>query len=387
MAKQKLLSSMFPVITKEVMEEHVERDMATLSSQLEMDQGVKEDVQKRPVGRPKKVAEAILLTTKVEKSHHCTPKSRVRGPYMNWFIPSLWDPIYAAVNRHRNLQGALRYLQFKFKLPGETKSVYDRLQRSTMVEWFTPTGELKEGTKQSIFKETTAFTGGIQHTYVLANHSDLEEDIITLLKEHRDVGQPLFATFVRGLIRTMIEKRAPTLLENKSQSGFKVSLAWTRDFVRTNLNWSFRKSTGSARKLPKDWEEQGLLMAQRAAYLVKAHSIPPELMVNTDQTGIHLIPIGGTRTWAEKGSKHVLVHGQDDKRQITVSVSSSAVGNLLPFQAIFTSTTHRCLPPQNEGSELCEEAGWHLTYSGNHWSNLDTCKDFVKKILEPYRVK
>jgi hypothetical protein len=181
-------------------------------------------------------------------------------------------------------------LQLKFKLPGETKSVYDQLQRSTLAEWFTPTRELKEGTKQSIFKETVAFTGGIQHTYVLANHSDLEEDIITLLKEHRDVGQPLFATSVRGLIRTMIEKRAPTLLENKSQSGFKVFLAWTRDFVRTNLNWSFRKGTGSARKLPKDWEEQGLLMAQRAAYLVKAHSIPLELMVNSDQTSIHLIP-------------------------------------------------------------------------------------------------
>ena len=123
------------------------------------------------------MAEAILFTTKLEKSHPSTPKSRIRGPYMNWFIPSLWDPIYAAVNRHRNLQGALHYLQLKFKLPRETKSVYDQLQRSTMAKWFTPIGELKEGTKELIFKDTTAFTGGIQHTYVLANHSDLEEDI------------------------------------------------------------------------------------------------------------------------------------------------------------------------------------------------------------------
>jgi hypothetical protein len=40
-----------------------------------------------------------------------------------------------------------------------------------------------------------------------------------------------------------------------------------------------------------------------------------------DQTGIHLIPTGGARTWAEKGSKHVLIHGQEDKRQITMYVS------------------------------------------------------------------
>jgi hypothetical protein len=35
----------------------------------------------------------------------------------------------------------------------------------------------------------------------------------------------------------------------------------------------------------------------------------------------------------------------------------------------------------------CEDEGWHLTYSNNHWSNLQTCKDFVIHILEPYRQK
>ena len=35
---------MFPVTTKEVMEKHVERDMATFSSQLKMDKAMKEDV-------------------------------------------------------------------------------------------------------------------------------------------------------------------------------------------------------------------------------------------------------------------------------------------------------------------------------------------------------
>jgi hypothetical protein len=67
-------------------------------------------------------------------------------------------------------------------------------------------------------------------------------------------------------------------------------------------------------------------------------------------TGIHLIFTGGARTWAEKGSKHVFVHGQEDKRQITVSSSSSTDGDLLPFQVIFTGTTSRSLPPQNEGT-------------------------------------
>jgi hypothetical protein len=157
--------------------------------------------------------------------------------------------------------------------------------------------------------------------------------------------------------------------------------------VRTNLGWSFRKATGAARKLPNNWEQLGLLMAQRTAYLVKAYSIPPSMLVNTDQTGIHMVPSGGARTWAEKGSKHVLVHGMEDKRQITCSVSSTAAGNLLLFQLIFTGTIDRCLPPRNVGRQVCEEEGWHLTCSNNHWSNLATCKDFVGHILEPYRQK
>jgi hypothetical protein len=73
------------------------------------------------------------------------------------------------------------------------------------------------------------------------------------------------------------------------------------------------------------------------------------MVVNTDQTGIHLVPTGGAHTWDEKGTKHVKVHGMEDKRQITVAVSSSAVGTLLPFQVIFTRTTNRTLSPSNLG--------------------------------------
>ena len=41
-----------------------------------------------------------------------------------------------------------------------------------------------------------------------------------------------------------------------------------------------------------------------------------ELVVNFDQTGLHIVPTGGTRTYAVKGSKEVRLIGQDDKRQI-----------------------------------------------------------------------
>jgi hypothetical protein len=125
-------------------------------------------------------------------------------------------------------------------------------------------------------------------------------------------------------------------------------------------------------------------MAQRCAYLINVHNIPPQLVVNTNQTGIHLIPTGGARTWETKGSKHVNVHGVEDKRQITVGVSSVAIGEVLPFQIIFQGLTSRSLPPLTDGKRDCLDNGWNLTFSGNHWSTMVTCKDFVNTILTRY---
>jgi hypothetical protein len=47
--------------------------------------------------------------------------------------------------------------------------------------------------------------------------------------------------------------------------------------------------------------------------------------------------------------EHFNVHGIEDKRQITVGTSSSAKGNVLPFQVIFQGLTKRSLPPLNDG--------------------------------------
>jgi len=41
---------------------------------------------------------------------------------------------------------------------------------------------------------------------------------------------------------------------------FKVSLNWTRTFMRSGLNWQFHKPTTTKGKLPNDWEKQGHIM-------------------------------------------------------------------------------------------------------------------------------
>ena len=59
------------------------------------------------------------------------------------------------------------------------------------------------------------------------------------------------------------------ILEGTYSTFFRVSYEWTKFFVKSKLNWSYRASTITAGKLPKDFEEQDKTMAQRCAYLVK----------------------------------------------------------------------------------------------------------------------
>jgi hypothetical protein len=72
------------------------------------------------------------------------------------------------------------------------------------------------------------------------------------------------------------------------------------------------KVTTIANKVSKNWELQKLQMAQRVAYLVKCYNIPRELVVNIDQTRIHLFPI--RKTWEERNSKNVAMIGQEKKK-------------------------------------------------------------------------
>jgi hypothetical protein len=70
-------------------------------------------------------------------------------------------------------------------------------------------------------------------------------------------------------------------------------------------------------------------MGYKVAYLVKIYNIPPTLVVNNDQIGVHLVPIVRKWTWENKGTKHIKVLRMEDKRQIIIVVSSTVDGLFL----------------------------------------------------------
>lgn len=95
------------------------------------------------------------------------------------------------------------------------------------------------------------------------------------------------------------------------------------------------------------------------------YDIPPSLVVDIDQIGIYLVSVGG-KTWKRRGTKHVKILGIEDKRQITMVVCSKAPGLLLSSQVVFTGTTTKFLPKDNEGKKKCLNEVWNFTFLENH---------------------
>lgn len=110
------------------------------------------------------------------------------------------------------------------------------------------------------------------------------------------------------------------------------------------LGWSLRRSTRAGGKVPIANHEELLRKAfLRMAFCIKDENIPSALIVNRDQTQLVLAQ-GCHLTYAETGSRQVVTVGSEEKRAITVMVSLSNDGTLLPFQAIYQGKTAASQP-------------------------------------------
>src|SRR5690606_22792260 len=110
--------------------------------------------------------------------------------------------------------------------------------------------------------------------------------------------------------------------------------------------------------------------------------VHPSLVINMNQTGVHLVPSAGwTVTYERINSAAMAVLGAEDKRQITVCLASSLDGELLPLQLIFQGKTDRSLPAATAYS-LSSRAD--ITCSENHWSSQQTMQRYIEKVILPY---
>lgn len=213
----------------------------------------------------------------------------------------------------------------------------------------------------------------------------IENHLVTL----RSAGAPLSLVAVRAIIIATIQKDRPELFEQRFRDGstFSVSDSYCRKFLHSTMQWSERKATKAAQKLPNNWEDVCEHAFLRRAHVIKEEDIPVHLVVNSDQTGIVYGP-GSKLTWAPRGSKQVSLIGADEKRAFTALLSICANGFALPIQAVFEGLTDKSCPtPAAPHYADCIKAGFRFVPSekkGNHWSNQRTMQRFVNEILAPY---
>lgn len=204
----------------------------------------------------------------------------------------------------------------------------------------------------------------------------LDKKLQLYLKEIRKNGGPLTASVAIGAARGLL------LAENRSR------LAEFGGHIDLNRHWAYslynrmgfvqRKSTTAKGKYSAE-----TFIAEKRKFLnevvltVEQEEIPPELIINWDQTGIRFVS-SSSWTMEEKGVKRVEVVGQSDKRQITAVLAGTIQGDLLPLQLIYKGKTLRCHPNYKF------PPGWHITHSPNHWSNETTMIEYIENIVIPY---
>ena len=108
-----------------------------------------------------------------------------------------------------------------------------------------------------------------------------------------------------------------------------------------------------------------IMMSRQLLFLIQTR--PPFLM-----------SLRGSIYFHQRGQKNVPIKGLYDKRQIASTFVVSAAGSFLPIQLIYQGKSKRCLP------KFTFPSNFHVTFTPNHWSNLEKCEDLFKVIIVPY---
>ena len=107
------------------------------------------------------------------------------------------------------------------------------------------------------------------------------------------------------------------------------------------------------------------------------HDVSSALVLNLGQTPLSYVS-PRKHVFSSKWSKNVPTKGLDDKRQIASTFVVSAAGSFLPIQLIYQGKSKRTLP------KFTFPSNFHVTFTPNHWSNLEKCEDLFEVIIFQY---
>lgn len=217
------------------------------------------------------------------------------------------------------------------------------------------------------------------------------------LRALRHTSVPITCNIARSVLMAHMRIHAPDADETFSDR-------WMHKLLRELLGWAFRMGTQPGRNRPDDWEDRCILTFLRLSRSTLRYNIKsPRMIVNADQTGISLFPVGN-KTWEVRGSKQVPTYNHDEKRQVrtcehsqscvltrhlqyTLVVASSNGGDILPFQSVWGGSTPASLPSQKAlRREEADREGFTYAHGDTrHWSSLETTKAVSSYLVSQIR--
>lgn len=219
---------------------------------------------------------------------------------------------------------------------------------------------------------------------MLTPYPELVEEIKEKLLGLRTSGIPLDRTLARTIILAMVKERQPHLLAT-----FKCTEQYVGQFLQSKLSFTLRKGTRTAAKVPDNAEELCQRTLFRIVHLIHHYGIPPDLIVNMDQTGV-LILMSSGKTYEKSGSRQVDIAKHDEKRAYTVCVATTPTGTILPFQSVWSGQSSASLPtPAAPRYQDAINEGFHFAYAKSakktsHFSTYKTMTEWMAEILLPY---
>ena len=172
----------------------------------------------------------------------------------------------------------------------------------------------------------------------------------------------------------LLNKDANLLTANGG--GINLTKDWAK-YLFKRMGLVKRKGNTKAKVDVEQFDEKKKLFHQDIRSAVVMDEVPPELIINWDQTDLSYVPVSQW-TMEEEGAKRVEIDGKDDKRQITAVFGCSLAGDFLPLQLIYQGKTTKCLP------QVQFPLDWNIVCTANHWSNEETMEVYITKIIMPY---
>ena len=196
------------------------------------------------------------------------------------------------------------------------------------------------------------------------------------LRKVRDGGGTVTARIAVAAARGLLLKYDKRMLAEFG-GPLELNRHWAYSLYK-RMKFVRRKATTAKSKYTiADFERVKKTFLDEVISTVTMEEIPPELILNWDQTGIKIVP-SSPWTMDRRGARRVEMIGTSDKRQITAVFCGTLVGDFLPIQLIYKGKTARCHPRFKFPSD------WHITHSPNHWSTEETMLQYITNIIVPY---